>query len=358
MNRSPMVTNQKGIALLLALTVITVLVALTFALHQKMNAAFETSVAGRRQTELTRMASSGIQLAMAMLVKDKHESQIDSVQEDWANPEKIAEAMADIVFDEGGVTVAISDERSRIQVNALVSLPGHEFNPQQFQLWDRLLGLMVDQFEPLQDLDYMILINSLKDWIDFGDDDAITGLSGAESSYYNDLDPPYECRNAPLDHLGDLARVKGFPPEIFSGAEGIFQLSDHLTVYGMAPSGSESYTFDGKININTVGAVVLAAILPEEYESYYAQEIVDYRIETADETFVNDLTSAAWYRDVPGLEDLELNENLITNASDLFRITSRATLDEEELVIETVVQRETAEKTGKGRCKILYWQSQ
>jgi hypothetical protein len=35
------------------------------------------------------MASSGIQAAMAMLIKDKKESSIDSIQEDWADPGKI-----------------------------------------------------------------------------------------------------------------------------------------------------------------------------------------------------------------------------------------------------------------------------
>jgi general secretion pathway protein K len=356
MNARKVLRNQRGIALLIALTVITVLVGLSLALNQKMNTAFDASVAGRHQTELTQMASSGIQLAMAMLVKDKLESQIDSVQEDWAVPDKVAEAMAEIVFDQGALSVTISDERSRIQVNALVSLPGSEFNPSQFHLWDRLLGFMVEQYEPLQDLDYMILINSLKDWIDSGDDDAITGLSGAESSYYEDLDPPYECRNAPLDHLGDLARVKGFPPELFSGADGIAQISDYMTVYGMTPSENGSYSFDGKININTASAIVLAAILPDDYETF-AQEIVDYRSETADETYVNDLTSVTWYKSVPGLEELELDAALITTVSDLFRITSRATLADAVQITEAVVQRETDEKTGKWRCKILYWQN-
>jgi general secretion pathway protein K len=349
--------NEKGIALLLALTVVTVLIALSLALHQKMSTAFDTSVAWRRQTELTQMASSGIHVAMAMLVKDKHETRIDSVQEDWANPDMVTEAMSGIVFAEGGaISVEISDERSRIQVNALVSLPGHEFNPLQFKVWDRLLGIMVDQFEPLQDLDYMVMINSLKDWIDSGDDDAITGLSGAESSYYADLDPPYECRNAPLDNLGDLARIKGFPPELFSGGDGIIQLSDYMTVYGMVPFENGGYTFDGKININTASPVVLAALLPDDYETYYAQEIADYRTEKADETYVNDLTSSTWYKRVSGLEELNIDPELITTSSDLFRIISKASMDDSELVIETVVQRETIEKTGKWRCKILYWQ--
>ena len=350
------IRNQDGIALLVALTVITVLVALTLALHQKLDSALEASVADRHRVSMTQMANSGIQLAMAMLVKDKLESQVDSVQEDWANPDKIAEAMSAIVFDTGSVSVVISDERSRIQVNALVALPGHDFNPIQFQVWNRLFGVLIKQYEPLKDLDYMVLINSLKDWIDSGDDDAITGLSGAESSYYMDLDPAYECRNAPLNHLGDLARIKGFPPELFVAGDNFPQISDILTVQGMVPAAKGGYTFDGKINIDTAGVMVLSAILPEEY-AIHAQDIVDYRVETVGDQYANNLSSDTWYKNVPGLEDLNLDPELITTKSDLFRITATATLDTDVLTIVAVVQRETIEKTGKWHCKILYWET-
>jgi len=58
------------------------------------------------------------------------------------------------------------------------------------------------------------IINSLKDWLDSGDDDAITGLSGAESSYYQSLDIPYPCKNGPVLHVGELALIKGIIPEL------------------------------------------------------------------------------------------------------------------------------------------------
>ena len=66
------------------------------------------------------MASSGVHAAMALLVKDKGESNFDSLQEDWANPEKIDEILQEIPFDNGKLAVVITDELSKIQVNALV----------------------------------------------------------------------------------------------------------------------------------------------------------------------------------------------------------------------------------------------
>jgi len=358
MTPKQLIHNQKGVALLIALTVITILVALSVALNQKMNTAFDASVTVYQRSTLSQMAASGIYSAMAMLAQDRVDTKIDSVQEGWADPEIVGEFLAPITFDDGGVSVVISDERSRIQVNALVNLPEHDFNTAQEHLWTRLLEILSNHYEPLEDLEYNALLESLKDWIDSGDDDAITGLNGAESDYYLNLSPPYECRNAPLDHLGDLSRIKGFPPEMFSyeGEEEMPSISDILTVQGAVPAGDHAYIFDGKININTADVVVLAAVLPDGYESY-AQDMVDYRLESDDEGYINDLSSLDWYKDIPGLEDITIDADIITNASDRFRITATATLEGAALSTVAVVRREAIEKTGKWRCKVLYWET-
>lgn len=115
------------------------------------------------------------------------------------------------------------------------------------------------------------------------------------------------------------------------------------------------FTFDGKINIATADIPVLIAILPEDYEDY-ATEIYEYRIEKSSESYVNELTGTNWYKNVPGLEDLELDEQLITNSSDLFRITSTAKINDTILTITTIIRRVKDEKTGKWLCKVLRWQ--
>jgi general secretion pathway protein K len=301
------------------------------------------------------MTASGIHTVMALLAKDRAESKIDSIQEDWADPETLEELLIPITFDDGSVTVVISDERSRIQVNALVRLPGNEFNTSQEHLWTRFLEFLTNHYEPFEDLGYNELIESLKDWIDSGDDDAITGLNGAESDYYLGLDPPYECRNAPLDHLGDLPRIKGFPSELSLGWEGMPSIQDLMTVHG-AVQFEDQYTFDGKININTADVLVLGALLPDGYESY-AQDMVDYRLEADEEGYINDLSSLTWYKDISGLEDITIDADIITNASDLFRISATAVLDGTAQTTVAVVRREAIEKTGKWRCKVLYWET-
>jgi general secretion pathway protein K len=237
----------------------------------------------------------------------------------------------------------------------LVKLPGHDFNTAQEHLWIRLLEFLTNHYEPFEDLEYNTLIESLKDWIDSGDDDAITGLNGAESDYYLGLEPPYECRNAPLDHLGDLPRIKGFPADLSSAWEEMPSITDLLTVHG-AVSVEDRYTFDGKININTADVLVLGALLPDGYESY-AQDMVDYRLESDDEGYSNDLSSITWYKNISGLEDITIDADIITNASDLFRISATAAIDGAALTTTAVVRREAIERTGRWKCKVLYWET-
>jgi general secretion pathway protein K len=348
--------NNRGIALFVTLAVITVLVASSLELHKRNRTAVLASAASRDRVTLIQMATSGIHIAMAMLLRDKMDSEIDSLQEDWANPQKRHEILAEFPFDEGAIDFDITDERSRIQVNALVALPGHEFNEVQLQLWERLLGFLKKSDETLAKLDHMAIINSLKDWIDSGDDDAITGLTGAESAYYETLDPPYPARNAPLDHLGDLFRVKGVTKELLNGPHEAFHLFNYLSVYGATPAEGSKVTYDGKININTALLPVLAAILPEDYDEF-APAIFEYRVEKSDNQYINTLSGLDWYKNVPGLEDLSLPPELITNTSDIFRIVSTATLHGMAQSIEAVVQRETGKNSGKWRCRVLHWQT-
>ena len=45
----------------------------------------------RQQVVLSEMAVSGVHAAMVMLINDRKENQTDTLQEDWADPEKVAE---------------------------------------------------------------------------------------------------------------------------------------------------------------------------------------------------------------------------------------------------------------------------
>ena len=344
-------------ALLITITVITLMMVTTIEVNRRVRSNVISTAGTRDRVTLSYMASSGIHAAMAMLIKDRNDSDTDSLQEDWANPEKVAEVMGDIPFESGRVSVEIIDEMGKIQVNSLVDFPeGRAFNEAQHQLWENFIAFfkLLDD-EQFQDIEPSTILNSTKDWIDSGDDDAVTGLSGAESDYYQGLEPPYSCRNAPFDHLEELARVKGVTADLFDGVGGESGISSYLTVYGVSATAENKFTYKGKININTASLPVIAALLPPG-DAIFAQPIDEYRLEKADETYIYNLSSPTWYKDVPGLSDVTIKADLITTSSDIFRIRSVSTLDDMSMTVTAVVQRAKQAKTGKWTCSVLCWQ--
>jgi DNA uptake protein ComE-like DNA-binding protein len=62
--------------------------------------------------------------------------------------------------------------------------------------------------------------------IDWRDANSTPGASGAESSYYNGLTPPYNCKNQPFETLEELLYVKGMNPPLLFGED--FNLNGRL----------------------------------------------------------------------------------------------------------------------------------
>jgi general secretion pathway protein K len=350
-------SNSKGMALLLTLTIVALLVTTTLELNRRARIGIQTTTATRDQLALSQMLESGVQAAMALLVKDKEDSEIDSIQEDWADPEKIEALINSLNFESGQLKLKITDERSRIQVNALVQFPDSQtFNEAQRMLWERSLRTAFLVYEHPDETDPVnTIINSLKDWLDSGDDEAITGLTGAESDYYRDLDPPYACRNGPLTYLSELLRVRAVTPELYYGKDELPGLVNLLTVHGMSDDGSNQVSFDGRVNINTAEIPVLMALLPEENQDL-AVAIADYRVEKQAETYSHELSSATWYKEVPGAGDIDIEPDLITTRSDLYRIDVEAQLNGISMAATAVVERERKDETGQILCRALSWE--
>ncbi len=348
--------NTRGIALLVTLSIVTVLIVASLEMNKKMRSAVFSAATTRDRITLLHMASSGVNLAAAMLVKDKKNSSSDSLQEDWADSEKISEILDDIPFEDGSIKLTINDELGKIQLNSLVQFPeGHSFNESQRVMWERFLSILIYKNEAFEDMEPMTIINSIKDWLDAGDDDAITGLNGAESDYYEDLDPPYPCKNGPFTHIGELVLVRGVTPVLFRGAGGGQGLSNYITVFGITKSSNNSFAYDGKININTADLPTLVAMLPSGNEDL-AQAIYEYRMETSESVYIRDLSSPTWYKNVPGIGDTKIDPNLITTSSDFFRIESTAKLKEMNIKVTAVVKRENNTKTGQWECNVLRWE--
>lgn len=357
--------NNRGIAVVLALATMLMVVTAALELHLSERRNMIHAAVLRDRAELTEMCTSGIHLGMAMLIKDRMESESDSLQEDWADPDTVAAALTEIPFEQGKLDVKITDEMGKIQINALVQFPGgQQMVNSQRKVWERfgtmLLSVLENSESGIQndtETDPLTILSSIKDWLDSGDDDATTGLSGAESDYYESLDPPYASKNGPFDHLSEVALVKGITPEIFSGAGGAAGLSQYVSVYGAEKAGDGKFTFPGKININTAELPVLAAMLPPE-SADFAPLLIEYREATSGTLFTNDVTRLDWYKNVPGLAGVEIDPDVLSVSSNIFRITAKASLNNVHVVTTAVVERAKPLETDPWQCKILNWKTE
>jgi general secretion pathway protein K len=359
--------RDSGIAVVMAVSIMLLLVSVAIELHLSERANLHISAANRDRLTLDQMAESGIHLAMAVLLKDKLESESDSLQEDWADAETLsAFAISEIPFEKGKLEIQVADEMGKIQINALVQYPeGNQPNKNQQILWTRFTTgllelaeeneLLEESGSPLdEDTNPADIVNAIIDWLDSGD-----GSQGvfdeSESDYYKGLDPPYECKNGPFDHLSEVRLVKGITPQLFDGLGGTNGLGGYLTVYGATTAQDDKFQFEGKININTAELAVLAALLPLE-SAGLAQAMVDFREEKSDDQYSHPLTNLTWYKSVTGMSELTIDPNLITISSDIFRITATATLDDMRSTTVAVVQREKESDSSPWQCKVLNWE--
>jgi len=314
--------NQRGIALILVLLMISIIVALTIQLNRSQRSEIYGAANLSDGIRLRYVAQSAFYAGEAILLTDKNA--FDALTEDWAQTEMLA-LKSEGLFDNASFRLLIEDEGGKIPINRLII--GNAYNTQIRELLLRLLTgpsfhMAQRQAEELSD--------AIKDWIDA--DDEVTG-GGAEGGYYAGLDRPYAAKNASLDCVEELLMVKGVSRELFYGTEETAGLVQCLTVFG-----------EGRININTAPKAVLRA-LSAEMTDEAVNQLDEYRREEK-----NNLADA-WYSRVPWTTGLNIPAGLISVRSDFFRITAVGLQGRMMERIIGIVKRET----GGRKVKLLSW---
>jgi general secretion pathway protein K len=242
--------DERGIALLLALLILTLLVALILEFDAEARREYREAAAFRDNFKASMLTRAAVQAARAVLrqdfLRDKQTGEIfDGPTDLWAMPIK------NYTIGDGLLSAQIQDERGKLNLNDLAANEGDEIQKKaRIRRVERLFQLL--QINP-------DLVDALVDWIDQDDNPQ---PAGAESLYYQSQKPAYRAANGTLPALGELSLVKGFTPDI------IDKLSRYVTVYpqeGGAP-----------VNINTADPLVIQALDPEITQSI-ASEIVQGR---------------------------------------------------------------------------------
>ncbi|MEN8212074.1 MAG: type II secretion system protein GspK [Thermodesulfobacteriota bacterium] len=364
MNR--ILQNKKGAALVVTLAIVAILVAAALELGKFTGKSAMATLKGKDMFQAEQYALSGINLARLILCEDAAKNRVDSIQEPWADSDILFQAVDEMGLARENLTIKITDELSKIQVNAMVKeFPGNLPDFDQIRIWERLLQLRLSEEKDLDKRDPALIINCVKDWLDSLDDDAITGISGAESDYYLDLNPPYVCANGPFNHVDELLNVKGITKNLLKDGNideteepaSDLDLKDVFTVHGLDGEILENnrYTYKGRININTAKLEVIKALLPQGMEDF-AQDLVEFREEKSEEgdIFVNSLDKG-WYKKVIALSEEEQKkfERVISYSSNIFKIEAEGVENSSKIKLCCWVQRERQKESGTWICRII-----
>ena len=310
--------NERGIALILVILMISIIVAVTLQLNRSSRSDVYEAVNLSDGIKLHYIAKSGFNGGQALLLDDTNS--FDALNEDWTTKIDLISAKWESMFTNTSLKINIEDESGKIQINKLIT--GNNYNPDIRDLLIRLLSLPEFKLEQNRINE---IVDSIKDWMDA--DDEVTG-SGAESSYYMSMEKPYQAKNGPLDCIDELLMIRGITRELYYGTRETPGLVNYLSIYG-----------DGIININTAPKPVLKA-LSTEITDDAAARMDEYR-----KTEGADLSDPMWYKKITGAANISIDSRLITTKSDYFKITSRGKLGNMTGQVSGVIKRDKDKKT-------------
>jgi general secretion pathway protein K len=323
--------NNRGMALLMTILIISLILVMTLRFNMSMRSSLTSAANLQDDIALDNMAKSVFNSARAILSVDAAESSFDTLHEDWANLEATSQFFA-YFFSRGQGGMDIIDHSGRLQINSLMQNKEGAWiiNEEQKKVWTTLLS--AEEFELGED-EALNIIEAIIDWLD--EDDEPLGFGGAESSYYQDLDTPYEPRNGPMEFIEELLLVKGVTNELYLGTGEVPGLASLVTPHGR----------DGKININTAHAFVLGS-LSEQID----QDMVDGMVTFRDDE-ENDLGDPEWYKWAPGFPgDITIQPGLIATSSSFFEIMAEVVSGNMRKKVRGMVLRGSESSSG-----LVYW---
>jgi general secretion pathway protein K len=277
--------KTQAFAVVAALVAVIVLTFLAGAFAYSMKVETRLTANANNDEQMLWLGRAGVELARYVLTLDAQQP-FDSLNQIWAGgpgtgPETNT-ALMGLSLDNypvgapdpiGTVSVKIVDLERKININTAAA-------PLLQQVFTTM-GVNAN--------DISVLSDSIQDWIDT--DDA-TRPAGAESDYYQGLNPPYFAKNGPMDDLSELLLVKGVTPAMYFGSDSSGNqdsntpFQHHKLGFNNSASGQEpDYPFgftnvfttfsSGKININTADLNVLELIPGMDTTS--AQNILKFR---------------------------------------------------------------------------------
>jgi general secretion pathway protein K len=218
-------TMQRGVAVVMAVLVVALATSAATSIlwQQSLWVRQVENLTGRAQADA--IARAAASWAATILAED--DPGLDHLGEPWAR------RMPPFPAEQAQVAGAMFDEQAKFNVNNLAREGG--VAPHDFVAFQRLLaalGLPAG------------LAEAVVDWLDA--DGEVMQPTGAEDPYYLALEPPYRTAGRRVVDLAELARVRGFDPDILA------RLAPFVT----------ALPEETPVNVNTAPAQVLQALVP------------------------------------------------------------------------------------------------
>ncbi len=240
--------NEKGIVLIIVLIIIAILTIIvtdfTFSTHIDLEISNNTL----NDIKAQYIAKSGVSVVSSVM-KGNNLEDLGDLSSITGDVEVGSEGSSiwslnipAFPVGDGVVTMSVQDERSKINLNSLVS---HTTNKVDFQV----LAALTELFKNLEvETDKSeLFIASLINWID----KSIKGAQndqdprGAAGNFYTTLDNPYTIKDGPLDSLDEIRMIEGMDEDFYN------KVKDYVTVYPI----------NKQVNFSTASKPVMIAIL-------------------------------------------------------------------------------------------------
>ncbi len=303
-DRRDFLANNRGMALVLTLMVVTLITAMVVEFAYGVYVSTNALHNWKTSQQLSLAARSATQLASRLIVEKK------TLTPNYTYP-GVFDTSQKIPFEEieGTIDIHIEDENARFNINTLgvtVINPGPT-GKTAYDLFLKLLGALNLNPE---------IADRIVDWVDADSIPRKPGTAAVETG----------AKNAPLDSIDELLNIPGIDQETFD------LLRPYVTIYG-----------SGKINLNTASVPVLRS-LPGDLDKSMAEHIVQYRdlspFQREDE--INALAM------IPDSIKTSMRGYYLVN-SNTFRIVATATSGDIKRIIESVVHVSGSSRT------VRYW---
>ena len=346
MERAEPKAGQGGVVLVMVVIAIAVLSAVVVDFMYSTRVSYEIAANGARDVRARHMAKSGVAVVRSVMRSAVLENISESVGAVYRIESRNGEegwelSIPSIAVGDGAISVAIRDERSRVNLNALVD---QKSNRVDFQVRTQLLELF--RFLGVEEGKSELFVSSLVNWLDRemsnleNDQDS----EGTRAGHYSRLEAPYDIKDGTLDTLEEIRMIHGMDEDFF------LRVRDYLTVH---PG-------DKKVSFSTASRQVIMATLkasrvsvrerknsPGEIKDGVVGRMADAVVERRKKDRVVSLEEA---RKIVGEEDSGSNLSsglagtvLETGESDIFSVRSVGVVGEANPVarrVEAVLGRE------------------